>query len=480
MGKPEHSECMHLRRALCLSLLAATGFAQEWLVGPSRAKTVPSAVASDPALQAGDTVSIDAGTYNDVCEWPANRGGLTLRGVGGAVHLDATGVVLAGGKAIWVIKGDDVTVEGIEFSAASCNDRNGAGIRSEGAGLTVRDCTFRDNENGILAGANAASDIVIERCEFAYNGYGDGYSHNLYIGAVRSLTFRGNYSHHARIGHNLKTRARANYIVANRIMDEGDGTSSYAIDVPQGGLTYIIGNLIQKGPHTDNVDALITYAEESVLGAAWNANQHLYVINNTIVNDCAPADSGNVLFVRVNSSAASPGTVARIENNIVLGPGTAIGTYLLSGIYYSGSEAVISAQHNLRVLDHEPSPLVSRGTFDYRLAAGSAAIDAAGDPGVDGDQGSALLPAIQYLHPAGWQTRTVSGAASDTGAFEGSAGPPVITSGDGASGGASGGGGGCGAGALGGLLLAMCATLARTGSAAGGRARRGGVCRKYV
>ncbi len=423
---------MHPLRIACLALLVAVGFAQEWFVGPSRLKTTPSSVANDPALQTGDTVSIDAGTYYDVCEWPVNRNNLILRGVGGPVRLDATNLPLSGGKAIWVIKGGNVTVDGIEFSMAACSDKNGAGIRSEGTGLTVRNCYFHDNENGILTGANASSDIVIERCEFAYNGYGNGQSHNLYIGVVRSLTFRGNYSHHTKIGHNLKTRAQTNYIIANRIMDEGEGTASYAINVPQGGLTYIIGNLIQKGPHTDNIDALVSYAEESVLGATWNTSQHLYVINNTIVNDYVPVNSADLLFVRVNSSAASPGTVARIENNIFLGPGTAIGTYLFNGTYYSGSEASISALHNLRVLDHEASPLASRLGFDYHLVSGSAAIDAAADPGTDADQGLALLPAIQYLHPADWQTRTSSGTAPDIGAYEYAVTanvPPVITQG---------------------------------------------------
>ena len=37
--------------------------------------------------------------------------------------------------------------------------------------------------------------------------------HNLYIGHVNKLTFRFNYSHHAYIGHNLKSRADANYIL---------------------------------------------------------------------------------------------------------------------------------------------------------------------------------------------------------------------------------------------------------------------------
>ena len=217
-------------------------------VGPQRFYKVPSAAAA--VAQDGDIVEIDAEEYlGDVAIWRANN--LTIRGVRGRPHLFANGAD-AEGKGIWVIKGDDTTVENIEFSGAAVRDRNGAGIRQEGRNLTVLSCSFHDNENGILAGRNPNSKITIMYCEFANNGHGDGQSHNLYIGPVESLALRYNYIHHAKIGHNVKTRARRNYIVYNRIMDEDSGTSSYAIDVSNGGITYIMGNLIQQCPHTDN------------------------------------------------------------------------------------------------------------------------------------------------------------------------------------------------------------------------------------
>ena len=83
---------------------------------------------------------------------------LTLRGIGqGRVKLPANGKH-AGGKAIWVIAGNDVTVENIEFSGARVPDRNGAGIRPEGQNLTVRNCRFYDCEDGILGGAGEMLD----------------------------------------------------------------------------------------------------------------------------------------------------------------------------------------------------------------------------------------------------------------------------------------------------------------------------------
>lgn len=128
-------------------------------------------------------------------------------------------------------------MENIEFSGCAVPDKNGAGIRQEGANLTVRSCYFHDNENGILAGTVKNGPIWIEYSEFGYNGNGDGYSHNLYINNVDTLIFQFNYSHHAKIGHELKTRAHVNYILYNRLSDEVTGTASRNIDIPNGGTT---------------------------------------------------------------------------------------------------------------------------------------------------------------------------------------------------------------------------------------------------
>ena len=83
-------------------------------VGPGRKYARPSEAIG--AAKDGDVVEIDsAGSYGgDVATIRANR--LTIRGVGaGRVKLPAEGHH-AGGKAIWIAAGDDITVENIEFS----------------------------------------------------------------------------------------------------------------------------------------------------------------------------------------------------------------------------------------------------------------------------------------------------------------------------------------------------------------------------
>src|SRR5262245_14253360 len=81
-------------------------------VGPERELKLPSAAAQ--IARDGDTVEIDAGDYaGDAAIWRQHR--LMIRGVGGRARLRAEGAS-AEGKAIWVIKGSDVTVESVEFS----------------------------------------------------------------------------------------------------------------------------------------------------------------------------------------------------------------------------------------------------------------------------------------------------------------------------------------------------------------------------
>ena len=348
-------------------------------VGPAQGYKMPSQageVAGDGAI-----IEIDAGVYeSDVCVWRQND--LTIRGVGGYAHIKADGRS-AEQKAIWVIKGRNCTVENIEFSGAAVPDRNGAGIRIEGPGLTIRRCYLHDNEMGVLGGSGE-SNIVIEFSEFAHNGHGDGYSHNIYIGHAKSLTVQYCYCHHARIGHNLKSRAHNNYILYNRIMDEKNDNSSYAVDLPNGGRSFLVGNIIQQGPNTDN-STIVSYGAEGLS----NPNPELYMVNNTLVND---HHTGTFVFIR-------EGTTARLINNLFVGKGTVV---------RGRAEQITNLQTD------EPG-LTDRAAFDYRLTPSSPAINAGSNPG--SAHNFELKPLYEYLHLLNRQQRSEHGPI-DIGAYE--------------------------------------------------------------
>jgi hypothetical protein len=178
----------------------------------------------------GDTIEIAAGTYaGDVATIRTDK--LTIRGVGGRVKIPAAGKN-AGGKAIWVAVANDLVIENIDFSGARVPDHNGAGIRAEGDNLTIRHCGFYDCEDGILGGSG---EMLIEHCQFAHCGpVANPATHSLYISnRCTKLVFQFNYSTDVIQGHLLKTRARENWILYNRLTDE-NGTGS-AVTSPKAG-----------------------------------------------------------------------------------------------------------------------------------------------------------------------------------------------------------------------------------------------------
>lgn len=227
-------------------------------VGPDKEFTFPS-VAAKFAVD-GDVIEIDAtGNYiNDSVVWKQNN--ITIKGVNGRPHLRSSGNI-PNQKGIWVIQGNRVTVSNVEMSGAKVADKNGAAIRLEGADFHLSDCFIHSNENGILGGkSEPQSEVLIENCEFAFNGEGGGSTHNIYIGDVGRFTLRNSYSHHALRGHLVKSRARENYILYNRLFE---GTASYAIDLPNGGYGLVMGNVIYQGPDTDN-SAMVAFGAEGL------------------------------------------------------------------------------------------------------------------------------------------------------------------------------------------------------------------------
>jgi hypothetical protein len=374
--------------------IGAPASAANLAVGPGKTYAAPCAAFA--AAKAGDVVEISGNTTyrGDVCAiYPSN---LTIRGVNGRPKIDAAGRN-AQGKAIWVVAGSNVVIENVEMFGAKVPDRNGAALRLEGTNFTLRLGFLHDNENGILSGANTASNVIIEYSEFGHNGYGDGYSHNLYIGNVGSLSFRYNFSHDANVGHNLKSRARVNTIAYNRFSSTAPGQAgttasgqpSYEIDLPNAGSAYVIGNVIEQ-PAANQNPTLLAYGEEG----ASNPAQDLYVVNNTFLND----DSARGTFVLVGSGVTKP---VLLQNNIFGGTGTL------------ATQAGAIDKTNYRSI---APGFVDRANYDLRPTANALVINAGSTVGLSAT-GVPLKPGAVYKHKASGASRPALGAL-DIGAYE--------------------------------------------------------------
>jgi hypothetical protein len=305
-----------------LTALPISAAARTWEVGPGRALTSPrqaAAVAKD-----GDVVVFDPGVYRDCAIWQAS--GLTIEARRPSASVNQTVMTqtvvtgpACGDRGLFVFLGNDITVRGMTFVHARSNWHTGAGILMEGANLTVVDSQFLDNENGILAGGPPNSVVRIEHDLFRGNGACQGAcAHGLYIGKrIARVEVARCWFLETRVGHAIKSRARATVVRDSRIEDGPNGTSSYLIELPDGGDGEIVNNVLQKGANSQNKEVAISIGTEDRL----NPTQTLYIRGNRFTSDLpepvrfvhnftqVPARlTGNTLIGRV-VALDGPGTV---------------------------------------------------------------------------------------------------------------------------------------------------------------------------
>ena len=295
--------------------------------------TIAAAVA---ASSSGDTINVDAGTYTN--DFVSISHDLTLNAVGGTVTMVATeqppngkAIIDEGGSGV------SVTINGFDMSGATVADGNGAAIRYEGGNLTLNGDTIHDNQEGLLAADDPNGTITIDNSTFADNGSGTGYTHNIYVGDIASLTVENSTITGAVGGHDIKSRAENTTIVGNTITDGASGTGSYEIDLPNGGNATISGNVIEKGADATNPNA-ISFGEE---GGVY-ASSSLTVQGNTILND----DTSHSTTAVVNDTSVT----AAITGNSLYGWSS-----LSSGAVTASDNTTLSSEPSL-------SSLVPTGT----------------------------------------------------------------------------------------------------------------------
>ncbi len=272
--------------------------------------TIAAAVA---ASHGGDTINVDAGTYTDDVLNISHS--LTLQAVGGTVKLVGTaqpangkGLIDEGGTGV------NVAITGFDISGATVPDKNGAGIRYEGGTLSLNNVDVHNNQNGILANADANGSITVSNSTFANNGIGDGQTHNIYVGAIGSLTVKDSTITGAQVGHDIKSRAASTTIAGNNITDGASGTASYEIDLTNGGVGDIENNFIEKGANAQNPIAITSGEEGNVY-----ANSSLTVKNNTIVTNYT-AHSSTAVVNRTGATASISGNQLYGWSAVASGP----------------------------------------------------------------------------------------------------------------------------------------------------------------
>ena len=205
-------------------------------------------------------------------------------------------------------KGNDIAIRNITFTRSRVPDENGAVIRAEGRNLTVAESRFINNENGILAGDSPHSMISIADSTFIGNGKcGRSCAHGIYVGHIALLRITGSRFFDTKMGHHIKSRALRTELVDNEIQDGRTGTSSFLVDISNGGSLIMLNNVLQKGPESSNHSAAIVIGAEGVT----QPTGEIIVSGNRFTND----QSRETIFVR-NLTA----TEAVLKGNTFNGP----------------------------------------------------------------------------------------------------------------------------------------------------------------
>ncbi len=386
-----------LKRAASMAGLAL--LACMHLAGPARAQTVwlagPEGAAlslQDALRQArdGDTVELLPGDYKGGVVLENRR--LTLRGVPGKPPL-IKGDGKPGDKALWLVRGGQVTLQNLEFRGARGADGSGAAVRQEGGSLVIDRCGFYDNEHGLMAINDDKATVDIRASVFglAPKVVG-GLHHLLNVGRIAKLSISGSRFQQGFEGHLIKTRARENLIAYNFIHDGRRGGASYEIDIANGGLATVLGNVIGQGADSQNL-VMVSYGSED---RPWDRNS-LVVAHNTFINyGWTPAWALRVFRDKLPADTPVTGI-----NNLVVG----------GGVLGWGAAGEFSGnRHATRGMLRD----VDTGAFE--LSLGSVWRDSGVDP--RNINGQDLSPKAEFEWPVGTKTLSTGRTSWSPGAFQ--------------------------------------------------------------
>ena len=207
------------------------------------------------------TIRIAPGRYDDCAVQEAGRIAFVAAAPGS--------VVFDGGvcenKATLVLRGRSARVEGLVFTRTEVDDGNGAGIRIEQGDLSVSRTLFIDAQSGILSASDPSSSVTIDRSTFSGLGRRDpdgDHAHSIYINHFGSLTVTNSRFERGTGGHYVKSRSPRIAVLDSSFDDSQGRSTNYMIDLPEGAVGRIAGNIFVQGVGKENYSTMIAVGAE--------------------------------------------------------------------------------------------------------------------------------------------------------------------------------------------------------------------------
>ena len=428
---------MRVSRLLSLLLLVLPAMpgaaaATTLRVGPGSRYERPEAALQE--AKPGDTILVapraGGAPYTKVA-LHVRQPGIRIRSEGDArIVFDGRGFDYSGRGAVpraivqFGPEADGGLIEGFELRGAHNASHNGAGVRiNQANNVVVRHCTIHRNDMGIMSNGNGrpgtATGQLIEGCLIHSNGdrTHPGYNHNLYLGGSE-VTMRGCEVHSSLTGHNVKSRAHRNVIVAcyihdaaNRELDLVDGKGD--TDRP-GSDAVLFGNVIVKDPQCSGNRSVLHFGRDGGKGH----DGTVWLVHNTIVTP----------FISPVVHLSTPQAKAVFVNNVVWDGGSGPRNQVL---VQGGKAGAVSGTHNwvasgfgakvvglqglITGARAEEPGFQDAGKRDFRLRKGALLVDR-GTP-LTAELLGGLRAGYEYRAPQGVVGRTWRGKP-DLGAFE--------------------------------------------------------------
>ncbi len=232
------------------------------------------------------TIRIAPGRYGECAVQEAGRIAYVAERRGEAVFDGGA----CEGKATLVLRGKGARVDGLVFTRVRVPDGNGAGIRLQEGDLAVSFTHFSDGQSGILSHDGPPDSITVDHSTFSGLGEGDGV-HSIYIGHYGSLRVTNSRFEQGRGGHYVKSRAPRIEVLDSSFDDSRGRRTNYQIDLSNGAVGRIAGNVFVHGTGKENYATMISVAPEG----AENRSAGLVIENN--VASVAPGFRWTTAFV---------------------------------------------------------------------------------------------------------------------------------------------------------------------------------------